>query len=230
MKDRYYSEFISEDFYKKISALRIAKDIKDFEEFVFLFVNSNDCECKFIRENELTTKKINNDEFVNVTNIIVLGFGHWKNYHYENVRYSFIGIFDTEGKESTINLGCIILNSINISSDSYFQVADISSYNITILHNQFQEYLKQVTSPVHKTLYNSLEKCEGKCYEFENKLTLDISFDKGFTRRGPWAFGSILKDLKNFEQKLNSHLGDTDFNPEITFKIKSCELSFDTSS
>jgi hypothetical protein len=79
-----------------------------------------------------------------------------------------------------------------------------------------------------------LEKCTNKtafgtCYEFDNKLTLDISFEKGFTRRGPREFGSILKDLKNFEQNLSKNLEKTDFNPEITFKIKSCELSFDTS-
>ena len=90
MNEKFYSEFISEDFYKKISALRIAKDIKDFEEFVFLFVNSNDCECKLIREKELTTRTINNDEFARITNIVVLVDGCWKNYHYTKVPHSYI--------------------------------------------------------------------------------------------------------------------------------------------
>ena len=229
MNEKFYSEFISEDFYKMISALRIVKGIKDFEEFVFLFVNSNDCECQFIKEKELKTKTINNNEFVKITNIVVLGFGHWENYNYKNVRYSFIGIFDTEGKESAINIGHIMLNSISISCNVYFQVLAITSYNITILYDQFHKYLKQVTSPIHNTLRHSVNECRGEHYKSETKLTMDICLEPSSNRCAPWEFERILKNLKKFEQELSSHLEDTDFDPEISFKIKSSELSFDAS-
>lgn len=230
MNERFYSELISEDFYKMISALRIVKGIKDFEEFVFLFVNSNDCECKFIKERDLTTKTINNDEFVKITNIVVLGFGHWKNFNYTNVHYSFIGIFDTEGKESTINIGHIMLNSIRITGDCYFQIRNITSYNITFVYDQFNEYLKQVTSPIQNTIRHSLKECgEDGYYKLENKLTMDICLEPSSNLAVPWEFERILKNLSKFEQKLSSLLEDTDFDPEISFKIKSSELSFDAS-
>ncbi len=230
MDEKFYSELISEDFYKMISALRIVKGIKDFEEFVFLFVNSDDCECKFIKESDLTTKTINNDEFVKITNIVVLCFGHWKNFNYKNVRYSFIGIFDTEGKESTINIGHIMLNSISIVCNAYFQVLEITSYNITFVYDQFNKYLKQVTSPIQNTIRHSLKECGGDDYfGLKNKLTMDICLEPSSNRAVPWEFERILKNLRKFEQKLSSPLEDTDFDPEISFKIKSSELSFDAS-
>ena len=229
MNEKFYSEFISKDFHEKISALRIAKGIKDlkFKEFVFLFVNSNDCECKLIREKELTTRTINNDEIARITNIVVLVDGCWKNYHYINALWSFIGIFDTRGKETTINLGSITLNSIHISSSGRYNIDRFSGCNITISHNYFNEYLNLVSYPIYKTIHSLLNNRECRPYNFPNKITIDIDFLN--FKYDICDFQGLLNTLKEFEQKLNSHLGDTDFNPEITFKIKSCELSFDTS-
>ena len=70
MKDRYYSEFISEKFHEKISALRIAKEIQTFECFAFIFVNAYECKCKFVKENDLETTKIEDEALTNINNII----------------------------------------------------------------------------------------------------------------------------------------------------------------
>lgn len=231
MEDKYYSEFISEEFYEKISALRIAKGIKCFEQFAFVFVNSNECKCKNVKENDLKTTKIDDDILANITNIIVLGYGHWKNLGYTNALYNFIGIFDTEGNESTINLGSIALNSIEISTNNYFQIVVISSCNITILHNQFYEYFNRVISPIYKMVSSSLDECNGHRYTSKNLLNIDIN---PFTSVDlpVWNFQRTLDALKNFEQKLNKKLKDTKFDPEITLKpetilkIKSSEIQF----
>ena len=134
MKDRYYSELLSEEFYKKISALRIAKGIECFKYFEFVFVNSNECECKNVSEKYLKTTKIDDDILGNITNIIVLGWGTWEKLGcrgdiYTNEKYSFIGIFDMEGNESTINLGYISLNSITLSQDYYYDLKSADNFS-----------------------------------------------------------------------------------------------------
>ena len=117
-----------------------------------------------------------------------------------------------------------MLNSIKISGNGYFQILDITSYNITILNDQFHKYLKQVISPIYNTLRHQVKECDGSFYKLENKLTMDICLGSSLA---PWEFGIALKRLKKFEQELSSHLEDTNFDPEISFKIKSSELSFD---
>lgn len=245
MKDRYYSEFISQEFHEKISALRIAKGIKVFEQFEFIFVDSNECRCINVKENRLETIKINDEILTNITNIIVFTYGTYKNFHYTNTVYEFIGIFDIKGNESTINLGCIELNSIGLSHNYTHDKVDITDCNITILHNQFNEYLGRIISPIHKTLSSSLkdiyycdiphlgELCSLR--KLDNKLTLDIGFNYVGSRT-VWCFSSTLNKLKKIEQRISQNLEDTKFDPEITlkqeitFKIKSSEIQFDTNS
>ena len=231
MSDKYYSEFISEEFYEKISALRIAKGIKCFEQFEFVFVNSKECECKNVKENNLKTTKVDDDILANITNIVVLGYGEWKNGPYNNVKYTFIGIFDMNGNESSINLGSIELNTISLCQNYWYQTKDVSSCNITISHKQFNNYLNKVSSPIFKTIYPSLEKHTGKCFKQEIKLTMNI-IPITNCNLPVWAFGTVLQALKWFEQSLNHNLEDTEFDPEITlkqeitFKIKSSEIQF----
>ena len=225
MKDRYYSEFISEEFYEKISALRIAKGIKPFEQFEFVFVNSNECKCKNVKENDLKTTKIDDDILAKITNIIVLGYGKWKNFSYINTSYTFIGIFDIKGNESIINIGSIALNSIKICQNYYFQATDIASCNVTISYNQFREYLDRVIAPIDKVVSSSINESLGRVLKLDIKLTMDIN---------PFVSGNCLVDsfqftlsrLKDFEQMLNRNMKNTKFDPEITLKIKSSEIHF----
>ena len=232
MKDRYYSEFISEKFHEKISALRIAKEIQTFECFAFIFVNAHECKCKFIKEHDLKTTKIEDEALTNINNIIVLSYGKWINGSYTNSSYNFIGIFDKEGNESVINIGSIALNSIKIVTNYYFQKVVINSCNITILHNQFYEYLTPITSPIYKTISSATNECNGLYFKSESNIKLNIDFRSNFQTYYVWDFQRVLKDLKEFEQKLSNHLKDTKFDPEITlkqeitFKIKSSEIQF----
>lgn len=231
MEDKYYSEFISEEFYNKISSLRLAKGIGCFERFEFVFVDSNNYKCKNVIENNLKTTKIDNDILENITNIIVFSYGKWTNYSYVNEKYSFIGIFDLKGNESTINLGSIELNSIVLKQDLYFQTIDITSCNITILHNQFYEYLNRVVSPIYKMISSSLKGYGGKCSYPENRLTMNI-LPSSYYNYPVWDFQLILDDLKTFGQELNNKLKDTIFDPEIAInsemllKIKSSKIQF----
>lgn len=231
MKDRYYSELISQEFYKKISDLRIEKDIKCFEQFEFIFVNSNECKCQNVPEKLLKIIKTSEDTLTNMTNIIVLGYGTWKNFSYTNEKYTFIGIFDMNGNESTIDLGSIELNSFEIRQDLYFQAIDITSCNITISWIHFREYLVRVITPIHNAICSSLDESFGRGFGLDIKLTMDINpFIHG--NCPVRNFQSTLNHLKSFEQTLNHNFENTKFDPEITikqeitFKIKSSEIQF----
>ena len=249
MEEKYYSEFISEEFYEKIAALRVAKGIKCFEYFYFIFVNANECKSKTVKEMDLETTKIDEDLLENITNIMVLSYGTWKNTYdnktYTNSTFAFIGIYDMKGNESPIKIGSIALNSINICSDGYFQTRRIGSCNITISHNQFDEYLKQVSSPIHETIWSllyvydkvdlgqgiRLEEFHLRNLSFKYNLTMDIGFKTSVCYNADiLSFHQLLSAIKGFEQKLNNTLSDTKFDPEITIKIKSSEIKFDTSS
>lgn len=230
MEVKYYSELISEEFYEKISALRIAKGIECFKYFEFVFVNSNECKCKNVCEKFLKTTKIDDEILCNITNIIVLGWGTWEKLGcrgdiFTNQKYTFIGIFDMEGNESTINIGCISLNSITLSPNFYFDTINVSSCNITILHNQFHEYLDRIISPIYKTLSSSLKNSIKPFFKLENKLTIDIC-PVYLCSSSVDHFQSTLDALKEIEQKISNHLEDTKFDPEIILKIKSSEIQF----
>ncbi|MBQ7351116.1 MAG: hypothetical protein IJW56_09650, partial [Bacteroides sp.] len=116
MADMYYSEFINEKFYSKITTIRDAKGLKDdllckVNNFVFIFVDKENNACKDVKENELETTIVENDKF---TNIVVFCDYSTRRGEYLNSHFSFIGIFDKKWNESTIVLDSIALNSVTI--------------------------------------------------------------------------------------------------------------------
>lgn len=219
MDDKYYSEFISEKFYEKISALRVAKGIGCFKRLEFVFVNSNKCKCKNVQENHLKLTKVEDDILANITNIVVLGYDEWRNFDYINSSYTFIGIFDLNGNESIIDLGSIALNSFGIKNNSYFQIDMIYKCNVTISCNHFHEYLDRVITPIHKVVESF-----GHNLNLDYKITMDIS--PPYDSCKAFDFQSTLNYLKDFEQTLKNNMENTKFDPEISLKIKSSEIQF----
>ena len=161
MTNKFYSELISEEFYEKISFLRKEKDLSSCNEFAFIFVNSNTYECKHILEKKLSSTEIGNDPF---TNIVVFGYSSNVNQGFFNQHYKFIGIFDMNGNESSIDLGTIALNSISTRYENY-NTRLISGCNVTLFWTHFDKYMEKVLSPIENLISSSLKKNKlGSCF------------------------------------------------------------------
>lgn len=218
MANVYYSEFINEKFYNKITTIRNAKGLKDdllckVDKFVFIFVDTENNTCKDIKENELETTIVENDKF---TNIVVFCKYHVYRSGYWNEHFSFIGIFDKKGNESTIELDSIALNSVTTGCIGYgYNCQEITSCNVTLLNNPFRRYLRETIRPVKKAI-NSFLNNEWKCDSFEleeEEFTIDVYIKKSY--RIPHCFEDFLSNLKDFDEKYNDVFGGfSKFNPE----------------
>lgn len=213
----YYSEFINEKFYNKITTIRNAKGLKDdllckVDKFVFIFVDTENNTCKDVKENELETTIIENDKF---TNIVVFCRYHVYRSGYWNEHFSFIGIFDKKGNESTIELDSIALNSVTTGCIGYgYNCQEITSCNVTLLNNPFRRYLRETIRPVKKAIDSFLYN-EWKCdsFELEEELSINIYIKESY--RIPCCFEDFLIHLKDIDKKYNDRFGVLyKFNPE----------------
>ena len=218
MDDKYYSELITERLYSNITAIREAKGIIDdllrkVGQFIFIFVNTKKCTCKCIEENKLESIKNEHD---NLTNIIVFLNTHTYRSGYWNHNIIFIGIFDMKGNQSTIKFDSFELNSITTGCIGYgYDAEEITSCNITILENPFQDYLRKVIKPVRKAITSSLNnkwECDSLDLE-EDEFSVNILIKESF--RLPKGFNNFLNYLNDFDENYYDNLGKlSKFNPE----------------
>lgn len=218
MNDKFYSELITEQLYSNIIAIKEAKDIIDcllrkVGQFTFVFVNSKKHTCKYIEEKELETTIVERDNF---TNIIVFINTHVYRSGYWNHNITFIGIFDIKGNQSTIKFDSFELNSITTGCIGYgYDAEEITSCNITIFENPFQNYLRKVLKPVRKAITSSLNN-KWECDSFdleEDVFSVNIIIKESF--RIPTSFNDFLNYLNDFNENYYDNLGRlSKFNPE----------------
>ena len=227
MADLYYSEFINEKFYSKITTIRDAKGLKDdllckVDNFVFIFVDKENNTCKNVKENELETTIVENDKF---TNIVVFCDYCTRRGEYLNSHFLFIGIFDKKGNESTIELDSIVLNSVTIGCIGYgYDYQEITSCNITLLDNPFRNYLRKTIRPVKKAI-NSFLNNEWKCdsFEFEEEeFTIDVYIKKSY--RIPHCFEDFLSLIQKNTNKIS--ILTPVFDTSSLFKEQNIELKY----
>jgi len=222
----FYSDLLTDAFFEKINKLKIEKGFlndtpkRKILNYTFIFINTDNCDCIYINQNELNIKEIKDFK---ITNIIVLLNTETEYAGYWNHNYNLIGIFDKRLKEENINFDSIGISSFNIISMIHYGQYDgelITNFDIVFIDNPFEKYIKNVLKPVKKAIDRNIPKQMDFTCSFENEMD-NVSIHQKMALSSSYnvrRFNDFLRDVKELDENISNNLfnryGTSKFNPE----------------
>mgnify|MGYP003289391230 CR=1 FL=1 len=222
----FYSDLLSDVFFNKINKLKIEKGFindtpkRKILNYTFIFINTDNCDCIYINQNELNIKEIKDFK---ITNIVVLLNTETEYAGYWNHNFNLIGIFDQRLKEENINFDSIAVSSFNITSMIHYGQYDgelITNFDVVFIENPFEKHIKNALKPVKKAINKNIPKQMNFTSSFEDVMD-NVNIHQRMALSSTYnirRFKDFLLDVKELDENISNNLfnkyGTSKFNPE----------------